>query len=180
MLSATEIFCLVNPGLNPFLLRRRIFSLLSRASLPVDMEKPRKSEKLHSKPKKKEKVKVKVKDLRTLGEQLLTSRAHINNLPILLTYITPNSPPQHALQSLLPLQAFFTPLLPKLPPVSTSTSSNSDPDPDPEFIYLTWLRSKFDDLVRSLIELLVSSQSEDALRVPYCSVLFCFSFIIFV
>lgn len=140
------------------------------------MEKPRKSEKLHSKTKKKEKVKV--KDLRTLGEQLLTSRAHINNLPILLTYITPNSPPQHALQSLLPLQAFFTPLLPKLPPVSTSTSSNSDPDP--EFIYLTWLRSKFDDLVRSLIELLVSSQSEDALRVPCCSVLFCFCSIIFV
>lgn len=99
-----------------------------------------------------------------LGRQLLSSRAHINNLPILLTFITPNSPPQYALESLLSLQSFFTPLLAQLP---SSTYSNPHPttDPDPDLIYLTWLRSKFDEFIRCLIDLVASSQSEDAIRV---------------
>lgn len=116
-----------------------------------------------SKKKKQKREKHSLSDLKTLGQLLLTSRAHINNLPILLTFITPDSPPQYALESLLSLQSFFTPLVPQLP--SSSSSTNSNPDPDPELIYLTWLRSKFDDFVQCLIDLVVSSESEDALRV---------------
>ncbi|KAI3447882.1 hypothetical protein Pfo_004547 [Paulownia fortunei] len=115
-----------------------------------------------SKKKKQRREKHSLSDLKNLGQQLLTSRAHINNLPILLTFISPNSPPQYALESLLSLQSFFTPLVPQLPSSSSSTYSN--PEPDPEFIYRTWLRSKFDDFVQCLIDLVVSSQSEDALR----------------
>ncbi|XP_047966701.1 protein NUCLEOLAR COMPLEX ASSOCIATED 4-like isoform X2 [Salvia hispanica] len=99
-------------------------------------------------------------ELKTMGQQLLTSRAHVNNLPLLLSCITPNSPPPHALESLLSLQSFFTPLIPNLP----SSSKHPDADPDPEFIYLTWLRSKFDELTQCLIDLVSSSQSDGALR----------------
>ncbi|GER57760.1 nucleolar complex protein-like protein [Striga asiatica] len=101
-------------------------------------------------------------DLKKLGEDLLTSRAHVNNLPILLTFISPSSPPQHALESLLSLQSFFTPLVPQLP--SSSSQAYSDSEPDPELIYRTWLRSKFDDFVGRLIDVVGSSQSDDALR----------------
>ncbi|KAL6497948.1 hypothetical protein OROHE_026794 [Orobanche hederae] len=103
-------------------------------------------------------------DLKTLGQQLLTSRAHINNLPVILTFISPNSPPQYALESILSLQSFFVPLVPELPSSSSPTYSNTDPDPDPEFIYRTWLRSKFDNFIERLIDLVISSQSDDALR----------------
>lgn len=103
--------------------------------------------------------------LKTMGQQLLTSRAHINNLPLLLTFITPNSPPQYSLESLLSLQSFFTPLIPKLPSSSSKNpASDPNPNPDPEFIYLTWLRSKFDELTQCLIDILVSPQSDGALR----------------
>ncbi|CAA2968582.1 nucleolar complex 4 homolog [Olea europaea subsp. europaea] len=102
-------------------------------------------------------------DLKILGQQLLSSRANVNNLPILLSFISPSSPPHYALESLLSLQSFFTPLLPELPSSAFSKTS-SDSNADPEFIYRTWLRSKFDDLVQSLIEVSISSQSEDTLR----------------
>ncbi|KAE8698519.1 Nucleolar complex protein 4, putative isoform 2 [Hibiscus syriacus] len=111
--------------------------------------------------------KTKLKELKTLGQQLLSSRAHINNLPILLTFISPSSPPQHVLESLLSLQSFFTTVLPDLPP---SHSSKKRPRLDdsakegPEFIYRTWLRSKFDEFITLLIEVLVSPDTEDALR----------------
>ncbi|XP_044488944.1 protein NUCLEOLAR COMPLEX ASSOCIATED 4-like [Mangifera indica] len=36
---------------------------------------------------------------------------------------------------------------------------------DPEFIHKTWLRSKFNELVKSLVQVLLAPQSEDALRV---------------
>ncbi|CAH9072169.1 unnamed protein product [Cuscuta europaea] len=100
-----------------------------------------------------------LKKLKTLGHNLLSSREHINNLPILLTFINPSSPPQHALESLLSLQAFFTPLIPELP----SSTASADPR-EPEVIYRVWLRSKFDDLVQSLIDIAMSSESEQALR----------------
>ncbi|XP_042017341.1 protein NUCLEOLAR COMPLEX ASSOCIATED 4-like [Salvia splendens] len=115
------------------------------------------------KKKQKKRAKHSLSELKTMGQQLLTSRAHVNNLPLLLTFINPNSPPQYALESLLSLQSFFTPLIPKLPS-SSSRHPDSDPSPDPEFIYLTWLRSKFDELTHSLIDLVVSTQSDGALR----------------
>ncbi|KAL3850885.1 hypothetical protein ACJIZ3_012767 [Penstemon smallii] len=100
--------------------------------------------------------------LKTLGQQLLNSRGHINNLPILLSFITPNTPPHYALESLLSLQSFFIPLLPQLP---SSTPHSKQSNPGPETVYRTWLRSKFDQLVNSLIDVAVStSQSQDALR----------------
>ncbi|XP_057805886.1 protein NUCLEOLAR COMPLEX ASSOCIATED 4 isoform X1 [Salvia miltiorrhiza] len=121
------------------------------------------SEKKKQKKQKKQKKREKqsLSELKTMGQQLLTSRAHVNNLPFLLTFINPTSTPQYALESLLSLQSFFTPLIPKLP---SSSSRHPDSDPDPEFIYLTWLRAKFDELTQSLIDLVVSSQSDGALR----------------
>ncbi|KAK6241429.1 hypothetical protein SCA6_006818 [Theobroma cacao] len=111
--------------------------------------------------------KTKLKELKALGQQLLSSRAHINNLPLLLTFISPLSPPQHVLESLLSLQSFFTAVLPDLPPSSSSTKRRRLDDSakeDPEFIYRTWLRSKFDEFVTLLIEVLVSPDTEEALR----------------
>lgn len=105
-----------------------------------------------------------LKELKTLGLQLLSSRTHINNLPLLLTYVSPSSPPQFLLESLLSLQSFFSPLLPHLPPSSSSSKKRTEVsgNDDPEFIYKTWLRSKFDELVKSLLLILISPQSEDA------------------
>lgn len=103
-------------------------------------------------------------DLKTLGHQLLSSRAHINNLPLLLSFITPSTRPKYVLESLLSLQSFFIPLLPQLPSSTLSSSLTSDSQTDSEFIYLTWVRSKFDDFVQSLLEIAISSQSDEALR----------------
>ncbi|KAI3736476.1 hypothetical protein L6452_16018 [Arctium lappa] len=100
-------------------------------------------------------------DVRKLGQQLLSSRAHINNLPLLLNFLDPTTsyPREFLLESLLSLQSFFTPLLPQLP------SSSAKPTEDPESIYWTWVRSKFDEFVQCLIQLSVSSTtSEEALR----------------
>lgn len=99
-------------------------------------------------------------DLKTLGHQLLTSRCHVNNLPLLLTYVSHHAPPQLALEALLSLQSFFTPLLPHLP----SSVAASDPKDDPEVIYRTWVRAKFDELVGSLVDICVACESDDTLR----------------
>lgn len=111
---------------------------------------------------------MKLKELKTLGQQLLSSRAHINNLPLLLGFISPSSPPPHVLESLLSLQSFFTTVLADLPPSQSSKKRPRIDDSakqDPEFIYRTWLRSKFDEFVTLLIEVLISRDTEDALRV---------------
>ncbi|PHT48815.1 hypothetical protein CQW23_13023 [Capsicum baccatum] len=112
-----------------------------------------------SKKQKKNKDKYSLSDLKTLGHQLLSSRAHINNLPLLLSFITPSTRPKYALESLLSLQSFFLPLLPQLPSSTHSVSQN-----DPEFIYRTWVRSKFDDFVQYLLDIAICSESNDALR----------------
>ncbi|KAK4724599.1 hypothetical protein R3W88_027378 [Solanum pinnatisectum] len=103
-------------------------------------------------------------DLKTLGHQLLSSRAHVNNLPLLLSFINPSTRPKYALESLLSLQSFFIPLLPQLPSSTVSSSFTSDSQGDPEFIYRTWVRSKFDDFVQSLLDIVICSQSDDSLR----------------
>ncbi|WMV51681.1 hypothetical protein MTR67_045066 [Solanum verrucosum] len=103
-------------------------------------------------------------DLKTLGHQLLSSRAHVNNLPLLLSFITPSTRPKYTLESLLSLQSFFIPLLPQLPSSTVSSSFTSDSQGDPEFIYRTWVRSKFDDFVQSLLDIVICSQSDDSLR----------------
>ncbi|TYJ00213.1 hypothetical protein E1A91_A13G071500v1 [Gossypium mustelinum] len=111
--------------------------------------------------------KMKLKELKILGQQLLSSRAHINNLPLLLGFISPSSPPPYVLESLLSLQSFFTTVLADLPPSQSSKKRPRIDDSakqDPEFIYRTWLRSKFDEFVTLLIEVLISPDAEDALR----------------
>ncbi|CAF2157475.1 unnamed protein product [Brassica napus] len=118
-----------------------------------------------------------LKELKSLGSDLLSSRAHINNLPLLLSFISAESPPQFVVESLLSLQSFFTPLLSQLPSTSSSSStkrprseeddddtSNKKTDEDPEVIFNAWLRSKLDEFVKLLLDVLVSQQSEDTLR----------------
>ncbi|KAF5751000.1 CCAAT-binding factor putative isoform 1 [Tripterygium wilfordii] len=120
---------------------------------------------IFSKKQKRKRSKDTLFDLQTLGHQLLSSRAHINNLPLLLTFISPTSPPAHVLESLLSLQSFFTPLLPELPAASSVKILLKTPQSeDPELIYRTWLRSKFDEFMRLLIEVAVSEEAEDALK----------------
>ncbi|CDY24326.1 BnaA07g02510D [Brassica napus] len=104
-----------------------------------------------------------LKELKSLGSDLLSSRAHINNLPLLLSFISAESPPQFVVESLLSLQSFFTPLLSQLPSTSSS-SSTKRPHEDPEVIFNAWLRSKLDEFVKLLLDVLVSQQSEDTLR----------------
>ncbi|KAJ0254371.1 Protein NUCLEOLAR COMPLEX ASSOCIATED 4 [Hirschfeldia incana] len=130
----------------------------------------------------KKKQKYTLKELKSLGCDLLSSRAHINNLPLLLSFISPESPPQFLVESLLSLQSFFTPLLSQLPSASSSHPSSSkrprpeaddddssktktdEVDEDPEAVFKAWLRSKFNEFVKLLLDVLVSQQSEDTLR----------------
>ncbi|KAG5081236.1 hypothetical protein AAZX31_02G230100 [Glycine max] len=111
-------------------------------------------------PRKKKKGRYGVAELKTLGNQLLSSASHINNLPLLLTFVSPSSPPHHVLESLLSLHSFFLPLLPKLP----SSSAPSSADDQSEFIYLAWLRSKFDEFLKSLLDVLASPQGDETLK----------------
>ncbi|KAJ0703233.1 putative nucleolar complex protein [Helianthus annuus] len=100
-------------------------------------------------------------DIRKLGQQLLSNRSHINNLPLLLNILNPtsSSPPEFILEALLSVQSFFTPLVADLP------SSSAKPTEDPESVYRVWLRSKFDEFVEFLIRLSVSTTLvEEALR----------------
>ncbi|KAI8533278.1 hypothetical protein RHMOL_Rhmol11G0285300 [Rhododendron molle] len=129
----------------------------------VSSEKKKMKEEVEEK--KRKSAKYSLSDLKTLGHQLLSSRAHINNLPILLTFVSSSSssPPHYALEALLSLQSFFIPLLPQLPS-SSSSPATSQAQHDPDFIYLTWLRSKFDDLVNSLLDISASPHSNEALR----------------
>uniref|UniRef100_A0A1J3IBX2 B3 domain-containing protein REM20 n=1 Tax=Noccaea caerulescens TaxID=107243 RepID=A0A1J3IBX2_NOCCA len=128
--------------------------------------------------KQKKKANYTLKELKSLGCDLLSSRAHINNLPLLLSFISPECPPQYVVESLLSLQSFFTPLLSQFPSTSSHPTSTkrprSDDDEDdsaktavaddPEVIFKAWLRSKFDEFVKLLLDVLVSEQSEDTLR----------------
>ncbi|KAH9608980.1 hypothetical protein KSS87_020933 [Heliosperma pusillum] len=108
---------------------------------------------------KKKKTKHTLSDLKTLGTELLSSRSHINNLPLLLSYISPSSPPNYLVEALLSLQSFLSPILPSLPAAAAAADVA-----DPEVIYRTWLRAKFDELVAALMEIVVSSQCEDTVR----------------
>ncbi|XP_010266227.1 PREDICTED: nucleolar complex protein 4 homolog isoform X2 [Nelumbo nucifera] len=116
--------------------------------------------------KQKKREKYSLEELKTLGHQLLSSRAHINNLPLLLSVISSSSRPQNVLEALLSVQSFFIPVLPELPPSAKSLIDGNveESKKDPELIYRTWLRSKFDEFVKLLITVVVSSQCEEALR----------------
>jgi hypothetical protein len=155
-------FCFLPLSLSAFPpIAKRSKEVTMAAPPPNPINKPRNPKK-HS-----------LKDLKTLGHQLLSSRTHINNLPLLLTYISPNFPPQHVLESLLSLHSFFSPILPDLPSSSRSSTHNKDNgEPDADVIYKTWLRSKFDEFVKSLVDVAVSPKAEDALKVCTFNYLF--------
>ncbi|PIA46701.1 hypothetical protein AQUCO_01500322v1 [Aquilegia coerulea] len=115
--------------------------------------------------KQKKKSNYNLKELKTLGNQLLSSRTHINNLPLLITFISPSSSPQFVLESLLSLQSFFITVLSDLP--SSNSQINIDENElskDPELVYKLWLKAKFDDFVKSLIDVAVSSQADETLN----------------
>ncbi|CAI0471333.1 unnamed protein product, partial [Linum tenue] len=152
LVSAAAYAVLPSPVSCKFILRSTAAAKM--ASPAGRNQKSRKSKSKHS-----------LKELKALGQQLLSSRSHVNNLPLLLNFISPEFPPQYVLESLLSLQSFFTPLLPQLPPSSSKAhSAPSKGDDDAEVIYRTWLRSKFDHLVSSLIDIVISPQPDPTLR----------------
>ncbi|KAI3956219.1 hypothetical protein MKW98_008737 [Papaver atlanticum] len=108
-----------------------------------------------------------IEKVKKLGQELLTSRAHINNIPILLTFISPSSSPEYVFECIISLQSFFIPVLSDLPPPSLSkstlnTKKSSVVDHDLE--YKNMLRLWFDEFVNSLIAVAVSEDSTDDLK----------------
>ncbi|ERN17168.1 nucleolar complex protein 4 homolog B isoform X1 [Amborella trichopoda] len=112
-------------------------------------------------------------EVKELGHQLITSKAHLNNAPILLSLLSnPSSPLGHALEALISLQSFFTPLISR---ISLSSARISADVPLPgtagkeeqfaEAVYKKWLKSTFNDFVSVLIDLSISPHTEQSLRV---------------
>jgi U3 small nucleolar RNA-associated protein 19 len=102
--------------------------------------------------------------VKTLGEELLSSRANLNHAPTLLALLSPSAPLDLALEALISLQSFFVPLLPSIPSAA-ATAAAAAGDADPELVFRSWLRKRFDELVAALVELTVSPHSDDAIRV---------------
>ncbi|XP_071682805.1 protein NUCLEOLAR COMPLEX ASSOCIATED 4 isoform X1 [Lolium perenne] len=101
-------------------------------------------------------------EVKTLGHELLSSRAHLNHAPTLLALLSPSAPPKIALEALISLQSFFEPLLPSIP--SASAAAADVASSDPELVFGAWLRQRFDEFVAALVELSVSPRSDDAIR----------------
>uniref|UniRef100_A0A0E0H569 CCAAT-binding factor domain-containing protein n=1 Tax=Oryza nivara TaxID=4536 RepID=A0A0E0H569_ORYNI len=102
-------------------------------------------------------------EVKTLGEELLSSRANLNHAPTLLALLSPSAPLDLALEALISLQSFFVPLLPSIPSAA-ATAAAAAGDADPELVFRSWLRKRFDELVAALVELTVSPHSDDAIR----------------
>ncbi|MCL7030767.1 hypothetical protein MKW94_013521 [Papaver nudicaule] len=109
-----------------------------------------------------------IEKVKKLGQKLLTSRAHINNIPILLKFISPSSSSEYVFESIISLQSFFIPVLSDLPPSSSSSKSTLNVRKslvvDPELEYKNMLRLWFDEFVNSLIAVAVSEDSTDDLK----------------
>lgn len=111
-----------------------------------------------------------MEELRSLGHQLLSSRAHINNLPVLLAALSSAaSSPKNgkALECLLSLQSFFTPLVADLPPSSSKHGGAGAAPEDAEAVYRTWLRAHFDQFVTALVEICAASELDDDVKVGF-------------
>jgi len=104
--------------------------------------------------------------VKTLGRELLSSRAHLNHAPSLLALLSPSAPLDLALEALISLQSFFVPLIPSIPSASAAATAG-DAGSDPELLFGAWLRQRFDELVAALVELSVSPHSDDAIRVSF-------------
>uniref|UniRef100_A0ACD5UDG1 Uncharacterized protein n=1 Tax=Avena sativa TaxID=4498 RepID=A0ACD5UDG1_AVESA len=102
--------------------------------------------------------------VKSLGQELLSSRAHLNHAPALLALLTPSTPLSIALEALISLQSFFEPLLPSIPSASAAAAAAEGESGDPDLVFGAWLRQRFDEFVAALIELSVSPHSDDAIR----------------
>jgi U3 small nucleolar RNA-associated protein 19 len=105
-------------------------------------------------------------EVKTLGSELLSSRAHLNHAPALLGLLSPSAPLDLALEALISLQSFFVPLIPSIPSAS-AVATAGEAGSDPELVFGAWLRQRFDELVAALVELSVSPHSDDAIRVSF-------------
>ncbi|KAF0894507.1 hypothetical protein E2562_039433 [Oryza meyeriana var. granulata] len=101
-------------------------------------------------------------EVKSLGQELLSSRVHLNHAPTLLALLSPSAPLDLALEALISLQSFFVPLLPSIP--SAATAAAAAGDADPELVFRSWLRKRFDELVAALVGLTVSPHSDEAIR----------------
>ncbi|KAF3340301.1 nucleolar complex protein 4 B isoform X2 [Carex littledalei] len=129
------------------------------ASLPS--KKPRKEKSSTKSPKKRdEKGNNKpqtLDEVRKLGNDLLSSRAHLNNLPDLLSFISPSPHSlEFAVEAMISLQSFFVPLL--------SEMKSTGDDQDPETVFKSWLKERFNEFMRSLVQEAVSSETDETLK----------------
>nr|CAD1818780.1 unnamed protein product [Ananas comosus var. bracteatus] len=136
------------------------------ASTPAKKSKKEKKRRRKSDEEGEEEAKTLTLDgLKTLAHELLSSLAHVNNLPRLLSFLSPSSPLEFALESLISVQSFFVPLLPEIPAASSSSSSRSKlEEEDPKTVFGLWLKQRFDEFINALIRLAVSPHSSEALR----------------
>ncbi|KAK3141687.1 hypothetical protein QOZ80_4BG0337110 [Eleusine coracana subsp. coracana] len=102
-----------------------------------------------------------LEEVKSLGRELLSSRAHLNHAPVLLSLLSPTAPLDLALEALISLQSFFVPLIPSIP---SAAAAAGDACGNPERVFGSWLRQRFDELVAALIELSMSPRSDDAIR----------------
>lgn len=123
-----------------------------------------------------------LQSVKRLGEELLASKAHINNAPALLSLLSralePASPSlspssECLLQALLSLQAFFTLLLSsgELSPEASlhaketlqhETGENAD---QAKAIYKSWLWDKYSEFLDSLLQMMVAPAIPPSLQV---------------
>lgn len=58
---------------------------------------------------------------------------------------------------MISLQSFFVPLL--------SEMKSTGDDEDPETVFKSWLKERFNEFMRSLVEVAVSSETDEVLKV---------------
>jgi U3 small nucleolar RNA-associated protein 19 len=111
----------------------------------------------------------KLEQVKSLGRDLLSARTHLNHAPVLLKLLSPSTRLDLAVEALISLQSFFVPLTPSVFSSSAATAAAAAGDAcgDPELVFGSWLRHRFDELLAALVELSVSSQSADAIRVSF-------------
>ncbi|EMS54937.1 hypothetical protein TRIUR3_19808 [Triticum urartu] len=73
-------------------------------------------------------------EVKALGLELLSSRAHLNHAPTLLALLSPTALLSIALEALISLQSFFEPLLPSIPSASAAAAAAGGARGDPRLV----------------------------------------------